>query len=91
MNLFRSEEHLRHWEGFQEKKRGGIIALRSLMRLFSGPYFKNRRAPDYFSHMGAYLAEMISSLDTLEDAGEYWRLGRLEKLGFSLGLRLGLL
>jgi len=91
MLFFRSEEHLRNWKGFQEKTKGGIIALSDLMRLFSGPYFTNRRKPDYFSHMGEYLAAMISSLDTLENAGAYWRLGRLEKLGFSLALRLELL
>ncbi len=91
MHFFRSEEHLRKWEGFQEKRIGGIINLSELMRLFSGTYFTNRRNPDYFSHMGEYLADMISALDTLENAGEYWRMGRLEKFGFSLALRLGLL
>ena len=90
MNFFRSEEHLRNWDGFQEKKKGGIIAPSSLMRLFSGPYFTKRTQPDYFSHMGAYLFEMISSLETIENAGSYWRMNRLEKLGFSLGKRLGL-
>ena len=91
MNFFRSEEHLRNWEGFQEKRKGGIIAPSALMKLFSGPYFANRRAPDYFSRMGEYLADMISSLDTIENAGDYWRLGRLERLGFSLAKRLGLI
>jgi hypothetical protein len=91
MLFFRSEEHLHKWEGFQEKRRGGIIALSDLMQLFSGPYFKNRGNPDYVSHMGEYMADMLSTLDTLENAGEYWRLGPLEKLGFSLGMKLGLL
>ena len=90
MNFFRSEEHLCNWEGFQEKKRGGIIALSSLMRFFSGPYFTNRRQPDYYSHMGEHLFAMLSSLDTLENAGSYWRMARVEKLGFSLARRLGL-
>jgi len=91
MNFFRSEEHLRNWEGFQEKKKGGIIAPNTLMKLFSGPYFTNRRKPDYFSHMGEYTADMISTLDSLENAGGYWRMGPLEKLGFSLGMKLGLM
>lgn len=91
MNFFRSEEHLRRWEGFAEKKKGGIIALNSLMRLFSGPYFMNRRKPDYFSHMGQYLTEMIASLDTLENAGAFWRMKSFEKLGLSLGQKLGLM
>jgi len=90
MLFFRSEEHLRDWEGFSEHKTGGIIALRSLMKFFSGPYFTQRREPDYFSHMGKYLLQMIASLDELDDAGAFWRMKRLEKLGFSLGRRLGL-
>jgi hypothetical protein len=91
MLFFRSEEHLRNWEGFDEKKKGGIIALRSLMELFSGPFFKNRRNPDYFSHMSEYTAAMIAKLETLENAGVFWRMGPLEKLGFSLAMKLGIM
>jgi hypothetical protein len=91
MLFFRSEEHLRNWEGFQEKRRGGIIALGDLMRLFSGSYFKNRGNPDYVSHMSEYMAEMMATLDTLENAGDYWRLGALEKLGFKVAMKLGLM
>jgi hypothetical protein len=91
MNFFRSEEHLRNWEGFNEKKKGGIITPSDLMQLFSGPYFTKRRELDYFSHMGEYLADMIASLDSLGNAGTYWRMGRLEKLGFSLARKLGLI
>jgi len=91
MLFFRSEEHLRRWEGYDEKRKGGVIALGSLMGLFSGSYFRNRRNPDYFSHMSEYLAEMISALETLEGAGSHWRMGRLEKLGFTLAMKLGLL
>ena len=91
MNFFRSEEHLRNWGGFQERKKAGIIALSDLMRSFSAPLFTQRRAPDYFSHMGEYFVEWIASLDTLENAGAYWRLGRPMKLALSLGLRLGLI
>jgi hypothetical protein len=91
MNFFRSEEHLRNWEGFKEKKKGGIIPLDDLMRLFSRPYFTNRREPDYFSHLGEYAADMVTTLDSLENAGAYWRLKWFEKLGFSLALKLGLI
>ena len=91
MNFFRSEEHLRNWEGFREKRMAGIIPMHELMRLFSGPYFTNRRNPDYFSNMGKYLADMIATLDTLEGAGSYWQMKKIEKLGLSIGLKLGLL
>ena len=59
MHFFRSEEHLRNWKGFQEDKKGGIIALTDLMRLFSRPYFTKRTEPDYFSHMGEYMMDMV--------------------------------
>ena len=91
MHFFRSEEHLIKWERFNEKKRGGIIPLADLMRLFTGPYFTKRREPDYFSHIGDYLVEMITTLDSLKNAGTYWRMGRLEKLGVSIARKLGLM
>jgi hypothetical protein len=90
MLFFRSEEHLRNWERFSEHKIGGIIPLRTLMKFFSGRYFTQRREPDYFSHMGKYLVQMIASLDDLDDAGSHWRMKGLEKLGFSLGRKLGM-
>ncbi len=91
MHFFRSEEHLCKWEGFNEEKRGGIIALTDLMRLFAGPYFTKRREPDYFSHIGDYLVEMIATLDSLKNAGTYWHMGRLEKLGVSIVRKFGLM
>ena len=91
MHFFRSEEHLRHWEGFQETKRGGIIALGDLMRLFSGPYFTKRREPDYFSHIGEYMADMLAELGKLKNAGSYWRLRWFEKLAFSVALKFRLI
>lgn len=90
MLFFRSEEHLRRWEDYDEKHKGGVIALGALMRLFSGSYFRNRRNPDYFSRMSKYLAEMISALERLEGAGPHWRMGRLEKFGFTLAMKLGM-
>jgi hypothetical protein len=87
MNFFRSEEHLRNWKGYQENKKEGIIALSDAMRLFSRPFFTKRRAPDYFSHMAKYAADMIATMSTLQNAGSYWRLKWFEKLVFSLVLK----
>jgi len=91
MNFFRSEEHLRRWEGFQEKRKGGIISLRSLMELFSAPYFKNRGRPDYVSQMREYMADFLARLGELPEAGDHWRMRPLEKLGFSLAMKLRLM
>jgi hypothetical protein len=91
MNFFRSEEHLRNWEGFQEKTKGGIITLSDLMRLFSGSYFKRRREPSYFSNMSKYASDFVTTLDSIENAGDYWRLKWYEKLGFSIAKKFGLI
>ena len=91
MNFFRSEEHRRKWEGFEEKRKGGIISLNSLMQLFSAPYFRNRGRPDYVSQMSEYMPEFLGKLDELPDAGDHWRMRPLEKLGFSLAMKLGLM
>ena len=61
------------------------------MQIFAGPYFTNRGNPDYVSHMSEYMAEMLATIDTLPDAGDQWRMSPLEKLGFSLAMKLGLL
>ena len=91
MNFFRSEEHLRKWEGYQEKKKEGIISLDSLMQIFAGPYFTNRGKPDYVSHMSEYMAEMLATLEKLPEAGDHWRMSPLEKFGFTLAMKLGLM
>jgi hypothetical protein len=90
MHFFRSEEHLRNWDGFEEGKIGGIISLDSLMCLFSVPYFTRRRDPDYFSHISEYLGGLLAAIDDVEDAGDYWRMTRIEKMGFSVARRLRL-
>jgi hypothetical protein len=74
-----------------EKNTGGVISLDDLMKLFSGSYFKNRRDPDYFLKMGEYFGDIITTLDTLENAGSFWRMKWFEKIGFSLAVKLGLI
>ena len=91
MNFFRSEEHLRRWEGYQEKKKGGKISLDSLMQLFGLPYFTNRGKPDYTSHMSEYMAGLVGELDNLPDAGDFWKLSPVEKAAFKLAMKLELM
>jgi hypothetical protein len=88
MNFFRSEEHLRKWKDFKTGVKEGIITLSDAMKLFSGPFFTKRREPDYFSHMVKYSADMIQIMDSLKNAGSYWRLNWFEKLVFGLVLKL---
>ena len=90
MNFFRSEEHLRRWDGYQEKKKRGKISLDSLMQLFQLPYMRNRGKPDYISHFSEYMAGLVGELDKLPDAGDYWKLSPFEKAAFNLARKLGL-
>ena len=91
MNFFRSEEHLRRWEGYKESKKEGYISLDSLMQIFSGPFFTNRGTPDYMSHMSEYMADFMAELDKLPHAGDFWKLSAFEKTAFSLAMKLGLM
>ena len=91
MNFFRSEEHLRRYEGYEEKMEGGKISLDSLLKLFGEPYFTNRGRPDYVSHFSEYMAGLVDEIDKLTDAGGYWKLSPFEKAGFSLARKLGLM
>jgi hypothetical protein len=91
MNFFRSEEHLRGWEGYEEKMEGGKITLDSLMQLFGTPYFTNRSRPDYISHFSEYMAGLVGEIDKLPDPGDYWRLSPVVKVGFKLANKLGLI
>ncbi len=88
MHFFRSEEHLYRMEGFKNKHEEGFISIDDLMFLFSRPYFKKRRDPDYYSRMGEYAGDMVASLEKLQQAGKFWRLKWFEKLGFNLAIKL---
>ena len=91
MNFFRSEEHLRKWEGYEEKMEGGKISLDSLIQLFGAPYFTNRGGPDYISHFSEYMAGLVGEIDNLPGPGDYWRLSPVVKAGFKLANKLGLI
>jgi hypothetical protein len=91
MNFFRSEEHLRRWEGYEEKMVGGVITLDSLIQLFTLPYMKNRGRPDYVSHFSEYMADLVGEIDKLPDAGDFWKLSPFQKAAFNLARKLGLM
>ena len=71
MNLFRSEEHVRNWNGFRPGTEEGIVQLSDMVGAFSGNFFRKRLEPDYASHMQEYLMELI---DALQAIGSFWQL-----------------
>jgi hypothetical protein len=75
MNLFRSEEHIRNWAGFEPDSEDGIIELPALVKLFSGNYFTRRMDLDWFSKSPQYLMEMIATLKEIGKTGPFWEFG----------------
>ena len=90
MNLFRSEEHLRRWEGWDEDKSQGLISLDAVLGAFSQDFFKRRGDPDYFSKMGEYFEALIPIMNDLDEAGAYWRPGRVAAALLPIAKKLGI-
>jgi hypothetical protein len=73
MNLFRSEEHVRSWDGFVPGTEEGIITLPDLVKMFSGNYFRRRLDPDWVSRSRQYGAEMVATMQEIGKTGPFWR------------------
>jgi hypothetical protein len=73
MNLFRSEEHVRNWDGFVPDAEEGIIALPDLVKMFSGNYFRRRLDRDWVSRSGQYAAEMVATMSEIGKTGPFWQ------------------
>jgi len=71
MNLFRSEEHIRHWSGFDPATAEGIIARPELVDLFSVKHFTKRLEPDYVS-CGLYAGDLLAALTELGKTRPFW-------------------
>jgi hypothetical protein len=51
MNLFRSEEHARNWDGFTASMASSLMPVAEWADIFSNPFFRERGRPDYISWM----------------------------------------
>ena len=72
MNLFRSEEHARNFDGFNESMASSLMPVSDWADIFSNPFFKERGRPDYISWMrsdagAAAFAELRSRLPRSSD------------------------
>jgi hypothetical protein len=70
MNLFRSEEHVRNWSGYEAGTEEGINKLSDIAGLFSGNLFTKRLDPDYATRMQGYLMELMG---VLKGMGSFWQ------------------
>jgi hypothetical protein len=49
MNLFRSEEHARRFDGFNPAMEAALMPVSTWADIFSNPFFRERGRPDYIS------------------------------------------
>lgn len=49
MNLFRSEEHARNWDGYDDAMAAALMPVADWADIFSNSFFKERGRPDYMS------------------------------------------
>ena len=75
MNLFRSEEHIRNWAGFDPATAEGILPLEDMVRLFSGNMFRRRLDPDYVSNSRKYVGEWLAVLSEIGKERPFWTPG----------------
>jgi two-component SAPR family response regulator len=76
MNLFRSEEHICNWPGFESGSEDGIVPLDDLVKLFSGSYFRNRLDSDWVSRSREYARQMVKTFKEIGKTGPFWQLPR---------------
>jgi hypothetical protein len=74
MNLFRSEEHVRNWSGYDPKSADGIMPLADYATLFSTGLFRERLQPDYLLRLPQFMPEWIVTLAKLGKTGPFWSL-----------------
>lgn len=74
MNLFRSEEHIRNWNGYQPGTEGGIVALKDLVGLFSLDFMRRRLDPDYVSRRGEYVNGFLAAVAQVAKKNPFWAL-----------------
>ena len=49
MNLFRSEEHARNWDGFAPEMASSLKPVAEWADIFANPFFRERGRRDYIS------------------------------------------
>ena len=72
MNLFRSGEHVRNWNGFKSGTEEGVVELSALAKLFSVDIFTKRLDPAYISHRQEYRGGFITALEEMGKTNPFW-------------------
>lgn len=72
MNLFRSGEHVRKWNGFKPATEEGIVELSTLAKLFSIDIMTKRLDRAYMSHFAEYRAASMPVRAEIVNNRQFW-------------------
>jgi len=72
MNLFRSEEHVRRWSGFEADTAAAMLSFEDMMRIMSTPRHRERRSGHYVSAAPGYLAAFVERLREVTRGSAFW-------------------
>ena len=75
MNLFRSEEHARHWRGFTPAAEGGLLPVRQMLAIFSAEMFRARGGADYLPRLPELRKGFLGQLRELTAGHPFWGVG----------------
>ncbi len=72
MNLFRSEEHVRNWSGFNQDTNEGILSLEDIVAIFSTPRHTEKLSKHYVSSMQEYKTLFIERIKQVKADSAFW-------------------
>lgn len=72
MNLFRSEEHARHWSGFKVEAAAGLLSLDDMMAIMSTPRHRERLSGRYVSTVPTHAPPFFARLREVTRNDPFW-------------------
>ena len=72
MNLFRSEEHARNWNGYSEDAAGGMLSLADIMTIFSAGLFRERLSKTYISDLRDLFVDVAETARRVTKDNPFW-------------------
>ncbi len=72
MNLFRSEEHVRRWSGYDPTAAAGTLPVKEWAYVFSVEFCRTKLDPDFFSRALRLRPGLFEALKALGKSGPFW-------------------
>lgn len=74
MNLFRSEEHARHWRGFKPEAAAGLRPLADLAAIWGeADRYRQRRNGHYISSSPDYVPQVREIITRVTGGDPFWQ------------------